>query len=80
MECHQFGTLDKLKGHINGEFGVINVQDWSFQCHVNMIWAFKIYLSQNNPSKRNPKLKMEMSLEVLNIVYMPREPTSVREL
>jgi hypothetical protein len=24
------------------------------------------YLSQNNPSKRNPKLKMKTSLEVLN--------------
>jgi hypothetical protein len=44
------------------------VQDWSLQCPSNAIWTFKIYLSQNNPSKRNPKLKMKMSLEVLNII------------
>ena len=37
----------------------------------------KIYLSQNNPSKCNPKLKMKTSLEVLNIIYPPQEPISV---
>jgi hypothetical protein len=31
----------------------------------NAIWPFKIYLSQNNPSKCNPKLKMKTSLDVL---------------
>jgi hypothetical protein len=30
------------------------------------IWPFIIYLAQNGPSKRNPKLKMKTSLEVLN--------------
>jgi hypothetical protein len=34
-----------------------------------------IYLSQNNPSKYNPKLKT--SLEILNIFRLPQEPTSV---
>ena len=38
---------------------------------------FKIYLSQNNPSGHNPKLKMKTSLEVLNIICPPQEPTSV---
>ena len=37
-----------------------------------MNWAFKIYLSRNNPSKRNPKLKMKTSLEVLNIICPPQ--------
>jgi hypothetical protein len=45
-----------------------------------MIWSFKIYLSQNNPSKRNPKLNMKMSLEVLNIICPPQEPTKRRAL
>jgi hypothetical protein len=36
------------------------------------------YLSQNNPSKRNPKLnKNKTTLEVLNIMCLPQEPTSV---
>ena len=46
-----------------------NVQDWSLQCPSKVIWSFKIYLSQNNSSKHNFKLKIKMSLEVLNIVY-----------
>ena len=45
-----------------------NVQDWSLQCPSNAIWSLKIYLSQNNPSKRNSKLKMKTSLEILNIL------------
>ena len=36
-----------------------------------------IYLSQTNPSKHNPEFKMKTSLEVLNIIYLPQEPTSV---
>ena len=56
---------------------VTNVQDWSIQCPSNVIWPFKIYLAQNNSSWRNPKLKMRMSLEVLNIICPPQEPTSV---
>ena len=36
-----------------------------------------MYLSQNNPSKRNLNLKMKMLVEVFNIIYMPQEPTSV---
>jgi hypothetical protein len=42
-----------------------NVQDWGLQCPSSMIWLFKIYLSQNNPSKCNPQSKMKTSLEVL---------------
>jgi hypothetical protein len=38
---------------------------------------FKISLSQNNPSKRNPKLKMKTLFEVLNIICPSQEPTSV---
>ena len=33
---------------------------------------FKTYLSQYNPSKCNPKLKMKTSLEVLNIICPPQ--------
>ena len=40
-------------------------------------WSFKIHLSQNNPSKCNPRLKMKTSLEVLNIICPPQEPTSI---
>jgi hypothetical protein len=29
---------------------------------------FKIYLSQNNSSNRNPKMKMKTSLEILNTI------------
>ena len=54
-----------------------NVQDWSLQCPSNSIWPCKIYLSQNNPSKRNPKLKTNTSLEVLDIMHPPHDPTSV---
>jgi serine/threonine protein kinase len=53
------------------------VQDQSLQCPSNAIGPFKIYLSENNPSKCNPKLKMKTSLEVLNIICLPQEPTSV---
>ena len=63
-----YGTL-----HING-------QDWSLQCPSNATWLFKIYLSQNNPSKCNPKLKMKMSLTVLNRISPPQEPTKHRAL
>lgn len=38
---------------------------------------FKIYLSQTNPSKRNSKLKIKTSLNVLDIICPPQEPTSV---
>ena len=41
---------------------------------------FKLYLSQNNPSKRNPELKMKTWIEVLNIIYPPQEPTSLQEV
>ena len=44
-----------------------NVQDWSLQCPSNRF----------GPSKRNPKLKMKMSLEVLHIISPPQEPTNV---
>ena len=53
-----------------------SVQDWSLQCPSHASSPFKIHLSQNNSSKRNPKLKMKTSLEVLNIIYMSEEPTS----
>ena len=36
-----------------------NVQDWSLQWPSNEIWRLKIYLSQNIPSKCNPKLKLK---------------------
>jgi hypothetical protein len=55
----------------------ISVQDWSLQYPSNVIWPFKLHLSQNNPSKCNPILKTKMSLEVLNIICMLEEPTSV---
>jgi hypothetical protein len=35
------------------------------------------YTSQNNPSKCNPKVKMKTSLEVLNTICPPQEPTRV---
>ena len=53
-------------------------KDRSLQCPSNAIWPFKIYLSQNNPSKRNPKLEMKTSFEVLKIICLPQEPTSIR--
>jgi hypothetical protein len=38
----------------------------------------KIPLSISNPSKRNPTLKMKTSsLEVLDIICPPQEPTSI---
>ena len=40
------------------------VQDRSLQCPSNVFWPFNICLSQNNPSKCNPGLKMKTSLEV----------------
>ena len=46
----------------------------------NTIWPFKIYLSQNNPSKRNPILKMKTSLEVLNIICLPQRTQQRRAL
>ena len=33
------------------------------QCPLNAIWPFKLYLSQNSPAIRNPKLKMKTSLQ-----------------
>ena len=45
-----------------------------FECPSNTIRPFKIYLFQNNPSKRNPKLKMNTSLKVLNIIFMSQKP------
>jgi hypothetical protein len=35
------------------------------------------YLSQKSPSKHNPNLKLKTSLEVLNIICPPQEPTSI---
>ena len=35
------------------------------------------HLSQNNPSNRNPKLNMKTSVEVLSIICLPQEPSSV---
>ena len=55
----------------------ISVQDWSLQCPSSAIWHFKIFLSQNSPSNRNPKLKLKTSLEVLNIICPTQEPTSI---
>jgi hypothetical protein len=55
-----------------------SVQDWSLQCPSNAIQPFKIHLSQNNPSKRNPKLKIKTSLEVLNVICPSQEPTNKR--
>jgi hypothetical protein len=53
-----------------------NVQDRSLQCPSNVIWSFKIYLSQDNPSKHNPNLKMKTSHEV-DIICPPQKSTSV---
>ena len=45
------------------------------------IWPSKIYLSHNNPSYCNPELKMKTSsLEFLDIICPPQEPTDVRVL
>ena len=52
-------------------------KELSLQCPSSTIWPFKIYLSQNSPSKRNPNLKMNTSLEVLNMICPPQEPTSI---
>ena len=41
---------------------------------------FKLFLSQNNPSKHNPKLKMKTSLEVLNIICPATGPHMCRAL
>ena len=38
------------------------------QCPSNVVWPFKIYLSQNNSLKHNLNLKMKTSLEVFNII------------
>ena len=57
-----------------------NAQDRSLQCPSNAISPIKIYLSQNNPSKRNPILNMKTSLEVLNTICPPREPNKRRAL
>ena len=70
LESCNFGLILKFKPELElvvilfhttkrrGRFRA-SVQDWSLQCPSNAIWAFKIYLSQNNPSKRNPKLRNE---------------------
>ena len=50
------------------------VRDWSLHCPSNTIWPFKIYLSQNNPSKRQ---KWKTSFDLLNIICPPQELTSV---
>jgi hypothetical protein len=73
----------KFKGRRNlkclfFEEGNGSVQDWSLQCPSNVMWPFKIYLSQIGPSKHSPELKMKTSLEVLNVIHMPQEPTSIR--
>ena len=44
-----------------------------FKCDL----ALSKYTSLNNPSGHDPKLKMRTSLEVLNIICPPQEPTSV---
>jgi hypothetical protein len=72
-------TLNKLNDSDRGDGSI--VQDRSLQCRSNAIWAFKTYLSQNNPSKRNLKLTMKKtSLEVLNIICPPQEPHKHRAL
>ena len=50
------------------------------RCHsaVFKIEVFNALQMQFGPSKCSPKLKMKMSLEVLNIICPPQEPTSVR--
>ena len=40
------------------------------------LMVFLPYLSQNNPSKRNPELKLKTSLEVLSIICPRQEPKS----
>ena len=36
-----------------------NVQDWSLQSPSNMIWPFKIYLSQKQPFMTQPRIEKE---------------------
>ena len=48
-----------------------------FECPSYVIQPFTIYLAQNNPSKRNPELKMKMSLGVLDILRLLQELTRV---
>ena len=56
----------------------LNVQDWSLS---NATWPFRMYLSQNNPSKcKVPKLEMKISLKVLNIIYPQQGTTKHMEL
>ena len=43
-----------------------SAQDWSLQCPSNAVWPFKIYFSQNNPSKPNPNLQKE------DVTWSPR--------
>jgi hypothetical protein len=45
-----------------------------FNAPSNVTWPFKIHLSQNNPSKRNPESKLKTSLEVLYRICPPQEP------
>ena len=72
----QISTLLGPKDFTLGYGSLAVLKIGSLRCPSNAISAFKIYLSQNNPSKRNPKLKMNTSLEVLNIIYPPKERTS----
>jgi hypothetical protein len=55
---------------------VISMSWWTNAIHKCSMHV-KIYLSQNNPSKRNPNLEMKTSLKVLNIICLAQESTSV---
>ena len=41
-----------------------------------MIWPFKMYLSQQ-PFETQPQIENKMSLEDLNMIQSPQEPTSI---
>ena len=77
--CQKYANYSRLKVNKMG-VRYVSVQDWNLQCPSNVIWPFKIYHSQNNPSKCNPKLTMKTSLEVLNIIYPPTRTSRRRAL
>ena len=54
------GTIIDSKGlHVLCLRAVFKIEVFNALRSSNAIWPFKVYLSQNNPSKRNSKLKMK---------------------
>ena len=75
VSCDKSSTQLDQVGVGNSDFGIPIkiVQDWSLQCPANM------YFPHNNPSKRNPTLKLKdviWSPQYI-VIYRSQEPTSV---